>query len=101
MREAADVRRGLAREIETLRDQLEIMPAGPALPSGAVARVASAAQTRMAAEEKAAKAQAVAEGARERLKSLDGDPDGQTVAALLGALEAAVFDAGELLLPRV
>ena len=48
LREAADVRRGVAREIEALRDQLETMPAGPDLPSDAVARVASAAQRRAA-----------------------------------------------------
>ena len=101
LREAADVRRGLAREIEALRDQLGDAPAGPDLPPGAVARVATAAERRASAEEKAAKARAAAQGASERLGILDGDPDGQKVAALLEALEAAVFDEGELLLPRV
>ena len=83
LREAADVRRGLAREIETLRDQLDDAPAGPDLPPGAVARVATAAERRASAEEKAAKARAAAQGASERLGILDGDPDGQKVAALL------------------
>jgi uncharacterized protein (TIGR00255 family) len=47
------------------------------------------------------KAQVEAGAATERLAELDEDPHGQQVAAHLAAIEAAVFDDGEPLLPRV
>lgn len=101
LREAADQRREVAGAIETLRAALATCPTGPDLPAGAVARVARAAQKCISANEAAAKAQADAHAATERLAALDGDPDGQQVAAHLDAIEAAVFGDGEQLLPRV
>lgn len=101
LREAADQRREIAREIETLRAELATFPTGPDLPARAVARVAGAAQKCGSADETAAKAKAEAAAAAQRLAAIDGDPLGQQVAAHLAAVEAAVFGDGESLLPRV
>ena len=101
LREAADVRRGIAREIETLRDQLEAVPAGPDLPPGAVARVAARRRGGRARRRGRRR-----RGRRPRVRGRGWRASTairmvRTVAAMLAALEAAVFDAGELLLPRV
>ncbi|PZQ47527.1 MAG: hypothetical protein DI556_16900 [Rhodovulum sulfidophilum] len=100
LREAADARRGRAREIAAARRGLADYPDGPDLPAEAVSRVARAAQRRADLAAKEARARAEVLAARAALDGLRGDPEGEAIAAHLETVEAAVFGEGEPLLPR-
>ncbi|MBU2963077.1 AAA family ATPase [Citreicella sp. C3M06] len=101
LREAADARRALARRIAEIDTALQAYADGPDLRPDAVSGVRVAAAAIRSA--RTAQAEATQEGTRaaEELETLQADPQGLEVAALIAQLEAAEFEDGKPLLGRV
>ncbi len=101
LRDAADRTRDLTERIAALTAELENYPAGPDLPADAPTRAAAALTQRDAAQVALDAALARAATAQSALEASPTDAVGQEVAAILMTLEAASFDDGDPLLPRV
>ena len=100
LREAADQRRDLARQIDEARVALSGSPDGPDLPEDAMTRVSVAVDRIANAQEEKAEAEATIEKADELLSELTPDPEGISIGEMLAGLEDAEFDDGESLVAR-
>ncbi|HEY9039058.1 MAG TPA: AAA family ATPase [Roseovarius sp.] len=100
LREAADRRRALARDIAAAQDRLAGYPGGPDLAEDALTEVSVAVDALKRASEAQAEAEARIEQAKHSLADLTPDPEGLIIGELLAELEAAEFDNGEPLVAR-
>jgi uncharacterized protein YhaN len=100
LREAADARRDLSREIDALTDRLADHPDGPDLPPEAAARLAQAIEALTVAREGRARADEALADAERRRADQTPDPDGLRIGALLAELEDVPFGDGQTLVMR-
>ncbi|WP_375258730.1 AAA family ATPase, partial [Citreimonas sp.] len=100
LRETADARRTLRREMQETEQTLATYPEGPDLPPDAPTQVRLAVEAAARAEAACAKAERRREAIADQLAGATPDAAGIEVGHMLETLEAARFDDGESLIAR-
>lgn len=100
LREAADARRALTRDISEAQHRLSGYPDGPDMAQDALIRVSVATDAIARAREIKAEAAEGIKDAGDRLETLTPDPEGLRIGELFAELEAAEFDEGQPLVAR-